>query len=432
MSIGPFLTALDSRAAVKGSMDPLGQLTIWTRFGRSIVANLTTVANSARDFGVLQMGAWLAEEVAAKTGTEQDLSTFIKWESLIAYSRVSREPRTRLRGIERVKRRLTDSSSPHISADKTDQILSNQKMYGLFGLFTVPSRRSGLLEEGRFRLTPGARDFVEHTYVSRLDSVLPRGTDGLVSLLCERDFKFHLAGKDAKLADGLHSVFGLKLSKPERSFFREWLLFAQHAPDAVVQQQAAEVLLATVEDADFGFSLKTLNEMAGDAGKRFKQSDLEQRLLDVATCESVIGPSARLFSFALGREGDSLEQISKDVSKAWKAGLSKTVNVESFERLQLPAIVGSKQGGLWNEAAGALHAGDWVRTIDLLLRINAAVMHERGNSAPWAEVENGKLKVRRRDESAALDEWKQVPNIWLHSYFLDSLRLVAAEVGGAS
>jgi hypothetical protein len=49
---------MDSRAEVKGSVDPLGQLTIWSRFGRAIVGNLTTVANSARDFGVLLMGAW--------------------------------------------------------------------------------------------------------------------------------------------------------------------------------------------------------------------------------------------------------------------------------------------------------------------------------------------------------------------------------------
>lgn len=430
MSIGPFLTAIDSRAKVKGSMDPLGQLTIWTRFGRSIVANLTTVANSARDFGVLLMGAWLAEEVTARVGTEQDLATFIKWESLVAYSRVRREPRARPRGVERVNRRLSDTNSPHISADKTDQILSNQKMYGLYGLFTVPSRRSGLLEEGRFRLTAGARDFVENTYVARLDRALPRGIEGLIALLAEREFKFHLAGKDERLADGVASVFTLKLTRPERTFFREWLLFARHAPDAVVQQQAAEVISSTLDDPDFAFSIKTLNELAGEAGRRFKQSDLEQRFLDVATCESVIGPAARLFSFALGREGDSLKQISDDISREWKGGLTRTVNAEAFERLQFPSFVGGAQGPLWNETAAALRAGAWAHALELLLRINSAVMHERGNSAPWAEVENGKLKVRRRDESGALIEWKQVPNIWLHSYFLDSLRLVAADVGG--
>ena len=34
---GPFLTALDSRGAVKGSRDPLGAQSIWVRFGRYAV-----------------------------------------------------------------------------------------------------------------------------------------------------------------------------------------------------------------------------------------------------------------------------------------------------------------------------------------------------------------------------------------------------------
>jgi hypothetical protein len=48
----PFLTDLDSRAAVKGSGDPLGIQAIWTRFGRHVVGNLTTVSNSVRDFTI--------------------------------------------------------------------------------------------------------------------------------------------------------------------------------------------------------------------------------------------------------------------------------------------------------------------------------------------------------------------------------------------
>jgi hypothetical protein len=49
----PFLTDLDSRAAVKGSRDPLGIQPIWTRLGRHVVGNLTTVSNSVRDFTTL-------------------------------------------------------------------------------------------------------------------------------------------------------------------------------------------------------------------------------------------------------------------------------------------------------------------------------------------------------------------------------------------
>ena len=42
----PFLTDLDSRAAIKGSRDPIGVQPIWARLGREVVGNLTTVSTS--------------------------------------------------------------------------------------------------------------------------------------------------------------------------------------------------------------------------------------------------------------------------------------------------------------------------------------------------------------------------------------------------
>jgi hypothetical protein len=49
----PFLTDLDTQAAIKGSRDPLGLQTIWTRLGRHVVDNVTTVSTSVRDFTTL-------------------------------------------------------------------------------------------------------------------------------------------------------------------------------------------------------------------------------------------------------------------------------------------------------------------------------------------------------------------------------------------
>jgi len=57
----PVLSELDSRAAVKGSRDPLGIQRIWTRLGRHVVGNLTTVSDSVRDFTTLLLGYYLAE-----------------------------------------------------------------------------------------------------------------------------------------------------------------------------------------------------------------------------------------------------------------------------------------------------------------------------------------------------------------------------------
>ena len=60
----PFLTQLDSRAKVRGSRDPLGVQAIWTRMGRHVVGNLTTVSTSVRDFTTTMLGYYFAERVA--------------------------------------------------------------------------------------------------------------------------------------------------------------------------------------------------------------------------------------------------------------------------------------------------------------------------------------------------------------------------------
>src|SRR5258707_13712913 len=83
----PFLTDLDSRAAVKGSRDPLGAQAVWTRFGRHVVGNLTTVTTSVRDFTTLLLGYFWAERVSAETGPGSELATFLMWEQLATYWR---------------------------------------------------------------------------------------------------------------------------------------------------------------------------------------------------------------------------------------------------------------------------------------------------------------------------------------------------------
>jgi hypothetical protein len=58
-----FLTDIDSRAAVKGSRDPLALVPVWSFFGRKVVGNLSTVTDSVRGFTTLLIGYYLAQEI---------------------------------------------------------------------------------------------------------------------------------------------------------------------------------------------------------------------------------------------------------------------------------------------------------------------------------------------------------------------------------
>jgi hypothetical protein len=165
----PFLTDLDSRAVVKGSRDPLGIQQIWTRFGRHVVGNLSTVSNSVRDFSILLLGYYFASRVSESTGRGSELATFLKWEQLAAYARAAVNDDWVFRGTERVNKRLSEGHIVTLSAQSEHQILSDQKIYGLWGLFSVPSRASGILDTNvSASLSPSALELVEKEYLPRL------------------------------------------------------------------------------------------------------------------------------------------------------------------------------------------------------------------------------------------------------------------------
>jgi len=112
------------------------------------------VSNSVRDFTTLLLGYYFAELLVDDLGPGSELATFLKWEQLAAYSRAVVNKDSGFRGTEKVGKNLSDGSRITLCDDRIHQILSNQKIYGLWGLYSMPARASGLLEGDPCRLTP--------------------------------------------------------------------------------------------------------------------------------------------------------------------------------------------------------------------------------------------------------------------------------------
>src|SRR5581483_11775472 len=222
----PFLTQLDSRAAIKGSRDPLGVQSIWSRLGRHVVGNLTTVSNSVPDFMVLLLGYYFAERVADNGGSEGDLATFLKWEQLAAYARAHVNKERSFRGTERVARRLADGERIHLGIDSGAPILGNQKIYGLWGLYTVPGKASGLLEGDPTRLTIDAREFVESSLLPVLEANGGRIVRGIVERLGASAYLIDVrdGSKDAAVLEGIARLLR-NVRRPDRDLYREHLLY---------------------------------------------------------------------------------------------------------------------------------------------------------------------------------------------------------------
>ena len=82
-------------------------------------------------------------------------------------------------------------------------------------------------------------------------------------------------------------------------------------------------------------------------------------------------------------------------------------------------------GRRWVNLARAMGDGDYNQALGLLMDQNRFVMKVRGGG-PWVDLDNGKLRVRFRDDNTAtLSKKSELPTLWRHSYFLDSLRAMA-------
>lgn len=424
----PFLTDLDSRAAVKGSRDPLGIQPIWTRFGRQIVGNLTTVSNSVRDFTTTLLGYWLAERNADQRGPGSELAIFLKWEQLAAYARAVVNRDFAFRGTERVRRNLAEGRVT-LSDSPTHQLLGNQKIYGLWGLYTVPARASALLESDPPRLTPLARAFVERHYLPGLAEGGGRDARRICEALSRPSVRLDIDGADAGMVGAVARTLGERLSSEERAFYGFHLL--QGGPEDATggrQQQLGELLHDTLEDRTFAWSPAVISQLAKEAVRRGRDwQAVGHHLNCIRTCESVLAPVSAVFMYLLGLDGKPLDLVSRRLRELWGKGL-RTVEAEAF--VGLKGAIGDgdvSRAESWAGIAVALAAGKYERLVDLLLDQNAVVMSERGG-APWIERRAGRLHVRFRDEQGTLPDRAELPRLWRFSYFLDSLRSVAVQL----
>ena len=421
----PFLTDLDTRAQVKGSIDPLGAMAIWSRIGRRVVGNLSTVSNSVRDFKTLVMGFALIEDVHRKVGDTEDIDeigAFLRWEQLAAYTRAHFNNDKEFRGTTRVQRQLSEGPVVPISVERDCQILANQKSYGLWGLFTVPARTCGLIEAEANLLTESARSLVDVTWRQKLGPTWPI----LVGLVERDNRKVSLD----RLADTLKRVrpVWLKTDAAERAFWKRHLVDGGPS-DSTSGRQAilAGLLRDTLNDPDFAFSPRSLRDLAAKAKGRDEQ--LSENLLAIAASESVLAPAAALFGFVLSRDGQRLDAVARNVSRSWPASLP-SIDRDRLERLQpeFSAARGSQmESRLWLAVAASLSAGQYREAIVQLLELNKLVALGRGG-APWVADDSGTLRVRFRDETSTLPAGGEVKNLWRHSYFLDSLRAVVQQL----
>jgi hypothetical protein len=422
----PFLTDLDSRAAVKGSRDPLGIQQIWTRLGRHVVGNLTTVSNSVRDFTTLLLGYYFAEQLSNDLGPGTELETFLKWEQLAAYSRAEVNGDFAFRGTEKVRKNLSEGPRVCLSDERGHQILGNQKIYGLWGLYTMPSRASALVDGDPSRLTPPAMELVERHYLPILEQGTGKDARRIRELLRQKRSRIDVRQTHSDIVSCVGKVLQQRLLQREKEFYRFHLLYG--GPEDATngrQQQLAELLSPRMSDKNFTWSPAAVEDLSKSAQSRGDEwHQLAHRLHRIRASETVLAPTAALFTHLLGLDGKSISTVVDRIRLEWGQEV-RSVAPQDFRELHAELGAGdTTTADRWVGIADALAGGEYRGLIRLLIEQNASVMATRGG-APWIESDSGKLRVRFRDEQGTLPKQATLGLLWRFPYFLDSLRTVA-------
>jgi hypothetical protein len=424
-----FFTDLDSRAAIKGSRDPLGLVPVWSRFGRTVVGNLTTVSNSVRGFQTLLLGYYFAEQVRDR---EQDphreaLDDFLKFEQLAAYARYHVHGSRDFRGTERVVRRVEKAKRVRIGGEIEHQILSDQRTYGLWGLFTSPARVSGLITEKR-TLTASARDFVESQYIRRLTTAGFRDGRPIVDLMRRQFADIQLEGAHERLVSALADLFASKLTATERAFYSQHLVDGGEETETRGQQPRLAGILSELPSQEFDLTM--LREVIRRASRQSEGKVLASLLGDIDTLESVLVPMESAFLFILTRDRQRPADVAAEIRKEWGRSL-RHVDADAVALLRAriaEAFPEDRAASRFVDVAQALGSGDYDAVVRLLLEHNVYVMDARKGSKPWVRIEKGKLDVRYRDESGALRSRDELPHAWRNTYFINSLHSVTHQV----
>ncbi len=422
----PFLTLEDPNAKIKGSRDPLGVQPIWAAFGRHVVTNLTTVSTSVRGFTTLLLGRYFAADLVDRgMATREDaLDIFLRMEQICAYARyVGHGDDGDIRGIERVKRFVDEQDGRvAIQADRRGMILSDQKTYGLWGLYSVSARRSGLIPEGSLDVSPDAREFVERQYVRQLN-----GAARPLHQLLAKGGILNTRGKDAVFVAMANMMSG-ELLPEEVEFYAHFLRDGLEVEDVDPERQARfRELLETVAD---------LNEPTGRAEilnlsrrARGRDKGLATRLERIAHLEAFLAPSDALFQHLLTQGNQEPDTVADGIASHW-GGRVPNLDRSAFQDLldEIRSIVGPAIAQQMDRCHAALHDGDYEEAMLALLDWNQIVMNDRG-AAPWLRYgEQGRLDVRYRGNEQLLPDENELNELWRNTYFIDALKSVTKQL----
>lgn len=424
----PFLTLEDPNEKIKGSRDPLGIGPVWVRFSRHVVTNLTTPSGSVRGFTILILARYFTQLLYEQRRIEKEdaLDVFLRMELLGAYARYVGDDSVRdIRGIERVKKFYREGKGKvTIQGDARGRILADQKVYGLWGLFSVPARVSGLIPDDSIGVTPLTREFIESNYWERLKPVWSSLAKMLVKggqLDCKRPPEFFNVLIDILTEDYTAS---------ERVFYGDIIRDGKRVEAKFGNsQELFSLLLRNNADLTIATSREDILRIAKKSTK--KDPVLSESLYRIADLEALLAITDVLFSHILMSNNKTIQDVAAGVKARWGnkiPNLSEDKLNDLYDEIK--AATSTEIAASIRKTCKALIAGDYNKAIRGLLAWNRLVMAAR-SSAPWVTMgDNGRVNARFPRPEHALPDKKNLKALWINSYYIDSLKAVNRQLEG--
>lgn len=284
-----YFSKIDKDYNIKGSRDPLGFQVIWQHQGRQLIPYLSTVSFNLQDFQIL----CLAYYFYRREPDNAFVKFFLRFEQLMAYVRYKKNNQSGFNGIDRVRRNWS-MQPERISVSNTseDEILSNQRAYGIWGKYNRPFHEIGLHKDIQFN------EIYENKWNAIQNAQKDRAGKILNKILEQAQLK--CGPNDLDCLDSL-----LDITDKEREFFERTIL-------KVNNETSPQNLL---------FSFLTSRNLSGDFSlypflmdfENFNEEEQIKCIIrDTVSTEMILSPLNRIFRYIQNMPLWDKSSIDKD------------------------------------------------------------------------------------------------------------------------
>ncbi|MGY3212471.1 hypothetical protein [Mucilaginibacter sp. HD30] len=344
-----FLTLKDPNYMVKGSRDPLGFQVLWQQAGRTVIPALSTVSNNIRDFQVIALARFCQK--AFKVPDRDELAFFLCFEQLMAYVRfVESSGYDSFNGIDKVNR-IMAANDKHLSLSigSDDQLLSNQKSYGIWGKYNRPFEEIGL----------GNDTELNNVQQQKLDEN-KKLFQVVEELAAKKGAQLNI---DKDMLAELTSVFARPQNKERRSYIDHLL---EDMYGGVLLNLAVEI--PEITEKTFYEQLDILEAKTSDNGFALQIQKLR-------STERVLSPLNRVFRYLQGQSYWSFKELENDeLIHEW----TKRAPITG------PTLIHERFSAILNSGNRELVTG--------LSAVNSEVCARRG-SEPWLTITTDGVEV---------------------------------------